>query len=114
MEMILCIPRMPANITKSYIFQSLCRLKWGHISIMNEIPLRNDPTQKRVLFRVRWGGSGNAEEYKKKIQNGNDIKVVHDITSPYFWKILANREPTKKQTLDKNTRWVHQSLEEKN
>ena len=85
---------MPTTMTKSYVFQSLCRLKWGHISIMNEIPLRNDATQKRVLFRVRWGETDNAIEYKAKIQNGDDIKMVHDISSPFFWKIVVGREPT--------------------
>ena len=120
MEMILCIPRMPTTMSKSYVFQSLCRLKWGHISILNEIPLRNDPTQKRVLFRVRWGATENAVEYKAKIQNGDDIKMVHDIASPFFWKIVMGREttlsckggdtasPVPKRTI--NERWLHHPM----
>ena len=115
METILCIPRMPTTLSKSYVFQSLCRLKWGHISIVNEIPLRNDPTQKRVLFRVRWGANENAREYRDKIQNGDDIKMVHDITSPYFWKIVVGRkEETQPMRISHSVvateRWIHHTM----
>lgn len=115
METILCIPRMPTTLSKSYVFQSLCRLKWGHVSITNEIPLRNDPTQKRVLFRVRWGANENAREYRDKIQNGDDIKMVHDIKSPYFWKIVVGRkEETPAMKISRpvvaTERWIHHTM----
>jgi hypothetical protein len=113
METILCIPRMPTTLSKSYVFQSLCRLKWGHITILNEIPLRNDPTQKRVLFRIRWSFNENAVEYKKKIQNGDDIKMVHDMTSPYFWKIVVGRKEDTTMRISQpvaNERWTHHTM----
>ena len=85
MESILCIPRLDARTPNQYIFKSLCKLKWGHISILNEIPLRNDPTQKRVLIKVRWNKENSVQD---KIDSGSVIKLVHDINSPWFWKIM--------------------------
>ncbi len=93
METTLCIPRVDINTTKQYILASLCKLKWGRISIVNEIPLRNDPTQKRILIKVRWS-SPNDSEVKSKIDNGDTVKFVHDINSPWFWKIVrASSKP---------------------
>lgn len=92
METILCIPRMDSAIARQYIFKTLCKLKWGHVSILNEIPLRNEPTQKRILWRVRWDPcSTDATEYKKRMQSGESVKLVHDVDSPYFWKIVMSR-----------------------
>ena len=85
MESILCIPRIDTNTTNQYIYRSLRKLNWGHISILNEIPLRNDPTQKRVMVKVKWN---HDTDIKSKIDNGETIKFVHDINSPWFWKIM--------------------------
>jgi hypothetical protein len=89
MESILCIPRMEMTTPKQYIFTTLCKLNWGHISILNEIPLRNEPTQKRILIRVKW--DPNASEYKSRILKGDSVKLVHNINSPWFWKIVLGK-----------------------
>ena len=88
MESILCIPRMELSTPKNYIFQTLCRLKWGRILHINEIPLRNDPTQKRIIIKIKWNSSS---EYKERINNGDSIKLVHDENSPWFWKVVLSR-----------------------
>ena len=88
MESTLCIPRMELSTPKNYIFQTLCRLKWGRIIHINEIPLRNDPTQKRIIIKIKWNSSS---EYKERINNGDSIKLVHDENSPWFWKVVLSR-----------------------
>jgi hypothetical protein len=89
MESILCIPRMEITTPKPYIFSTLCKLKWGHISILNEIPLRNEPNQKRILIKVRWDPT--SEDVRSRIQNGDSVKLVHDINSPWFWKVVLGK-----------------------
>ncbi len=88
----LCIPRMDANTPRQYILRTLYKLNWGYVSIVNEIPLRNEPTQKRIMWRVRWNAdSDNAKEYQERIRNGECLKLVHDMNSPYFWKIVMGK-----------------------
>ncbi len=89
MESILCIPRMEITTPKQYVFSTLCKLNWGHISILNEIPLRNEPMQKRILIKVRWDST--SEDVRTRIQNGDSVKLVHDINSPLFWKIVLGK-----------------------
>jgi hypothetical protein len=89
METLLCIPRMDASVPKQYILRTLYKLNWGYVSIINEIPLRNEPTHKRIMWRVRW--NENATEYRSRIQDGECLKLVHDLNSPYFWKIVASK-----------------------
>jgi len=89
MESILCIPRMDINTPNRYIFSTLCKLKWGHISILKEVPLRNEPNQKRILIKVRWDPT--SEDMRTRIQNGESVKLVHDINSPCFWKVVLGK-----------------------
>lgn len=88
MESTLCIPRMDLSTSKNYIQQTLCNLKWGKILYINEIPLRNDPTQKRVLIRIKWNSSN---EYQDRINKGDSIKLVHSDKSPWYWKIVLGK-----------------------
>ena len=89
MESILCIPRMDLTIQRKYIQNTLYKLKWGHISIINEIPLRNEPDQKRILVRIKWDEC--AGDIRSRVNNGDSIKLVHDINSPWFWKIVLGK-----------------------
>jgi hypothetical protein len=89
MESTLCIPRMEVTISKNYIHQTLTKLKWGSIIKINEIPLRNDPSQKRVIIKIRWTDDSN--RYKERIDKGDSIKLVHSENSPWFWKIVQSK-----------------------
>ncbi len=89
MESIICIPRMDLTIQRKYILNTLYKLNWGHISIINEIPLRNEPDQKRILIRIKWDEC--AEDIRSRVNNGDSIKLVHDINSPWFWKIVLGK-----------------------
>lgn len=89
MESILCIPRMDNTTHKQYILNILYKLNWGHVSIINEIPLRNEPNYKRILIRVKWDEC--SYDIRSRIYNGDSIKLVHDINSPWFWKIVLGK-----------------------
>jgi len=91
MESTLCIPRMDLTTPKNYIQQTLYKLNWGKILYINEIPLRNDPTQKRVLIRIKWT---EHNQYKDQIDKGDSIKLVHSDKSPWFWKIVLGKTCT--------------------
>lgn len=80
---------MDLNIQRKYILNTLYKLKWGHISIINEIPLRNEPDQKRILIRIKWDEC--ADDIRSRVSNGDSIKLVHDINSPWFWKIVLGK-----------------------
>ena len=82
---------MEITTPKQYVFSTLCKLNWGHISILNEIPLRNEPMQKRILIKVRWDSTSISEDVRTRIQNGDSVKLVHDINSPWFWKIVLGK-----------------------
>lgn len=79
---------MEISTPTKYIFQKLCKLKWGRIIKIIEIPLRNDPTHKRIIIKIKWNSSS---EYKERIDNGDCIKLVHDEQSPWFWKVVLSR-----------------------
>jgi hypothetical protein len=89
METLLCIPRMDASVPKQYILNTLYKLNWGYVSLINEIPLRNEPSHKRIMWRVRWNDT--SREYRERIQDGECLKLVHDMKSPYFWKIVISK-----------------------
>ena len=82
---------MDLSTPKNFIFQTLCKLKWGQIMQINEIPLRNDPTQKRILIKIKWNTSN---EYNARINNGDTIKLVHTENSPWFWKVVLGKTNT--------------------
>jgi len=85
----LCIPRVDVKIDKKFIFNKFCKLKWGFIKEIIEIPLRNDPEQKRVIIKLKWNREEEIQEIKQKIKNGEVIKLVYDQYQPWFWKIQA-------------------------
>ena len=62
----ICIPRVDATITSSYIYNKISNLNIGDIERMNEIPLRNDPAYKRVIITMKWDTQSEVAKY---IQN---------------------------------------------
>jgi len=88
-EPVLCIPRIESSIHKTFVFKKLCELKWGFIEKITEIPLKNDPTQKRIIIKIKWNKEEEIQEIKEKIRTGESIKLVYDKFLPWFWKIQA-------------------------
>ena len=84
----ICIPRIETSITKEYIFKTLIDLKIGYIQRISEIPLRNDPTHKRIIINIQWNNSAhNAIYIQKHLTESGSVKIVHDM--PWYWKIFA-------------------------
>jgi hypothetical protein len=92
----LCIPRVDISTPSEYIFKKMCKLNWGYIQKIIEIPMRNDPYQKRIIVKLKWNNNQETIEYKEKIKKGESIKVVHSPHEPWFWKIVQTEfKPTK-------------------
>ena len=70
----ICIPRLESNISKDYIFQTLQKLKVGYIKHIAEIPLRNDPTHKRIIIKIEWNTAQKSIDFQQKLTT--NIKVV--------------------------------------
>jgi hypothetical protein len=88
---VLCIPRMDKNIPKEYIIDKLRKLNFGYIEKIIEIPLKNGTDNKRVLIKIKWNSFPNTINYKKRLNNGESIKLVYDmINAPWFWKIVVS------------------------
>lgn len=82
----ICIPRIESSICREYIYTTFQNLKIGHIERMNEIPLRNDPTHKRIIIRIRLNNSELAYDIKHYLDELGSVKIVHNM--PWFWKVV--------------------------
>jgi len=83
----LCIPRIESNIRRDFIFKKLCMLKIGYIQKMTEIPLKNNPDYKRILFRIQWNDEIKTNEIRERLSKGESINFIYDF--PWFWKITG-------------------------
>lgn len=83
----ICIPRIDTNIPKDYIINKLCNLQIGTIQKFTEIPLKNDPTHKRILITIVWNKKNQkALNIQNTLETHGSIKLVHDM--PWYWKIV--------------------------
>ena len=83
----ICIPRVEASITKDYIYKTLCNLQVGSIEKITEIPLRNDPTHKRIIIKLQWNKNQNSINMQNILTTLGSIKLVYDM--PWYWKIVS-------------------------
>lgn len=84
----MCIPRVDASITKEYITKKINSLNIGHIRQIREIPLKNDPSHKRVLLRFHWReNNDNSITLQKQLAELGSLKVVHNM--PWYWKLVV-------------------------
>jgi hypothetical protein len=84
----ICIPRIETSTPKEYIYNTITNLRLGKIDRITEIPLRNDPSHKRIIINMRWNSKNEtAVDLKTQLDNSGSIKVVHDM--PWYWKIVS-------------------------
>jgi len=83
----ICIPRMDASFSKDFIFKTISNLQIGSIEKITEIPLRNDPTHKRIIIKIHWNKNQKSSNIQKTLLNTGSIKLVYDM--PWYWKIVA-------------------------
>ena len=94
----LCIPSIPENIPRTKIFQTFCKLKWGHIDKIVEIPLKNDIHSKRAIIRIKWSNDPAAVAIKEKLKQGTTINIVYDL--PWYWRAsLYTPQPAQYQPI---------------
>ena len=86
----LCIPRVDAKITKDYIYEKLCNLQAGKIERIVEIPLKNDPTHKRILFKITWKNNETSQKLQSRLENQQTVNYVYD--PPWYWKIVTTNQ----------------------
>jgi hypothetical protein len=86
----LCIPRVESTITKDYIYNKLCNLNAGKIEKLVEIPLKNDSTHKRILFRIALNNNEHANTIKEILSERGNINYVYE--PPWFWRIVPTSQ----------------------
>ena len=84
----ICIPRVDQSLSRNYIYSVFEKLDVGTIEALTEIPLRNDPTHKRILIKIRWNRN-NELSYKlqEQLKTTGSMKLVYDM--PWYWKIVS-------------------------
>jgi len=93
----LCIPRVFTNWTEQRIRRVFDELGMGEILRIDVVGKNTGKGEKfnRVFVHFkRWFSNQNADMARERLLNGKDIKIVYD--DPWFWKVSAYREPTKK------------------
>ena len=85
----ICIPRIPANISRSFIFNVFCNLKIGFISRILEIPIKTDVNFKRIIVYVKWADTPTANYFRSRFDEDKNVKVVY--TMPWYWICVSNR-----------------------
>tara|TARA_B110000285_G_scaffold228008_1_gene290275 strand:+ start:3482 stop:3679 length:198 start_codon:yes stop_codon:yes gene_type:complete len=62
----------------------------GNIEKLNEIPLRKDPTHKRVIMKMRWDKNNvKTKEILNKMTEFGSVKLVYNM--PWYWKVCPAR-----------------------
>ena len=87
MSLELCIPRMEATISRSYINNIFTRLDIGKIERIIEIPLQSDTKYKRIIIQVNWKeNTPNSIFIQEILSQKKTVKKVHDM--PWFWRVV--------------------------
>ena len=82
----LCIPRMESCFKLDYVISKIVNLKIGTIESIKEIPLKNEPSHKRIIMQIRWNEEPNTENIKTRLNKNDSIKIVYD--DKWYWKLL--------------------------
>ena len=86
----LCIPRVDTSYTREYIFGIICRLKWGRIEKLVESRPKNNTDYRCVMINIVWNDDNENTDLKNRLLDGNYINIVHNKTSPQFWRIMES------------------------
>jgi hypothetical protein len=91
--LILCIPRVYANIKESVIrkiFEDLNIGTLDRIDIISKYNGKRDNFNRVFVHFKSWNNSENAITAKERLLSGKEIKIIYD--DPWFWKVSAYRE----------------------
>ena len=65
----------------------------GVIERMTELPLKQNPLYKRILFTILWNTSSTnpmVETWIERIQNHQTLKIVPKKSEPHYWMITQS------------------------
>jgi hypothetical protein len=86
----ICIPRVDMSVSRNYIEDVISNMNIGNIEKLNEIPLRKDPTHKRVIMKMRWDKNNvKTKEILNKMTEFGSVKLVYNM--PWYWKVCPAR-----------------------
>lgn len=92
----LCIPKMNTNIPKQKIIETLLNTKIGKIERLTEIPLKQNPLYKRILFTITWDSNNPLVKcWQQRIIKKQTLKLVPNKRDPQYWLITASCCPCK-------------------
>ena len=88
----LCIPRVFTDITSEFIRTTIEQVGLGKVARVDLLERRSpkgEVYQRAFIHFEKWHWNQNAQDARKRLITGNDIKIVYN--NPWFWKISANR-----------------------
>jgi hypothetical protein len=88
----LCIPRVFTDITSEFIRNTIEKVGLGKVARVDLLERRSpkgEVYQRAFIHFEKWNWNQNAQDARKRLITGNDIKIVYN--NPWFWKISANR-----------------------
>lgn len=86
----ICIPRVDVKMSRNYIEDVIYNMKIGSIEKMNEIPLRKDPSHKRVIMKIRWDTSNlKTKQILNQMKDAGSVNLVYNM--PWYWKVCPAR-----------------------
>lgn len=97
----LCIPRVFTDITSEFIRKTIEQVGLGKVARVDLLERRSpkgEVYQRAFIHFEKWHWNPNAQDARKRLITGNDIKIVYN--NPWFWKISANRW-TPQQSMEK-------------
>lgn len=84
----ICIPRIELSVTKEYVQKILSEMRIGSIKQIIEIPLRNEPSYKRIIIKLEWNNYMQSSiNIQRQLADRGSIRLVHNM--PWYWKIVT-------------------------
>lgn len=86
----ICIPRVDSTMSRNYIEQIIYNMNIGYIERLNEFPLRNDPSHKRIIMKIKWNTKNmKTNKILSQLNEMGSVNLVYDM--PWYWKICTAR-----------------------
>jgi len=86
----ICITRVESSMSRNYIEKIIYNMNIGYIERLNEFPLRNDPSHKRIIMKIRWNTTNmKTNKILSQLNDLGSVNLVYDM--PWYWKICTAR-----------------------
>ena len=92
---VLCIPRVFANISKQRVFACMCNTKWGQI---NHVDLIKCGSYQKAFVHFEpngWACGSEPEQALRRLQAGEQVVFTYDVNDKHpegwFWKISISK-----------------------